>query len=194
MTLPGTQNSAVRPAVALSALALFAVSLLAFALLAATAHAQSAGKQDDPAVAACDAVIRHEFPISDVKRLSAEVAKDKVTVVFSTAASAMIFTRQCVFAQNAATQTWIVRELVSPRDTHGFEATGSCHETESWAGVLRRGGKPDRADLARSRLEECATLMRAPPDRRADVAMENTRFAVRKAIPVAAGETALRQP
>lgn len=61
-----------------------------------------------------------------------EIAGDKVTVTFSTAASAMIFTRDCVFMPDAAAQTWTVHELVSPRDTHGLEASGSCHETEGW--------------------------------------------------------------
>ena len=102
------------------ALVLFALGPFATALLATLAHAQNAGKLDDPAIAACEAVIRHEFPISEVKRLGAELAGDKVTVTFSTAASAMIFTRDCVFVPDAAAQTWTVHELVSPRDTHGI--------------------------------------------------------------------------
>lgn len=169
-------------------------ALFAFALLVTAAHAQSAGKQDDPAIAACDAVIRHEFPVSEIKRLSAEVAKDMVTVAFSTAGSAMIFTRQCVFAHDYAAQTWTVRELVSSRDAHGFEASGSCHETESWAGVLRRSGNADRAVLARPRLQECAALTQAAPDRKVDLVRENATRAARRGIPVAATGTALRQP
>ena len=167
-------------------------ALLASALLATAAHAQSGSKPDDPAIAACDAVIRHEFPVSEVKHRGAEIAKDRVNVVFSIAPSAMIYARQCIFAHDAATQTWIVRELVSPRDTYGFEASGSCHATERWADMLRRRGEPDQADLVRPRLEECAALRRAPADRKADVAMENARLAVRKAVPVAARDTALR--
>jgi hypothetical protein len=184
----GRQLTAVRPVTA----------LLAFALLATTAHAQNApvpsGTRDDPAIAACDTVIRHEFPVSEVKRLSAEVAKDRVNIAFSTAASAMIFTRECVFALDTATRTWTVSELVSPRDAHDFEASGSCHETENWAGVLRRGGKPDQADLERARLEECVRLMQAAPDRKAEVIRENARRAARAATPVAANGTALRLP
>jgi hypothetical protein len=159
------------------------LAIAALALLPAPADAQVG---NDPAVAACEATILITVPPANYRRVAAVVDRNVVSINYQASTKLKPQTARCAFTPEPG-KGWSFDSSNSP------EAT-ACIQHGKRVAAMIRAETAVNVERERARSQACLKVLQEAQRKAAPMVLVASDLITKKAYPIAAETTALRQP